>query len=100
MKNLNIARFASDDELAREVATRWLEICKPGSSQPVRSVALSGGRIARKFFAATVSQAQAKKISLEAIHFFWADERCVPPAHPESNFKMAQEGLFSPLKIP
>lgn len=34
------------------------------------------------------------------VHFFWADERCVPPTDPESNFKLANELLFVPLKIP
>jgi len=34
------------------------------------------------------------------VHFYWADERCVPPDDPESNFKLADELLFRPLKIP
>ena len=34
------------------------------------------------------------------VHFFWADERCVPPDDPESNFKLARELLFAPLGIP
>jgi 6-phosphogluconolactonase len=70
-------------------------------------VALSGGRIAQKFFAATVERAKTRKIgdggtpSLPInVHFFWADERCVPPTDPESNFKLANELLFAPLKIP
>jgi 6-phosphogluconolactonase len=33
------------------------------------------------------------------VEFFWADERCVPPTDPESNFKMANELLFAPLNI-
>ena len=62
-------------------------------------VALSGGRIAQKFFAATAGQAAARKISFADVHFFWADERCVPPTDPESNFKMANEWLLTPLNI-
>jgi 6-phosphogluconolactonase len=34
------------------------------------------------------------------VHFFWADERCEPPTDPDSNFKLASELLFAPLKIP
>jgi 6-phosphogluconolactonase len=63
-------------------------------------VALSGGRITQKFFTATVEQAKTLAISFERVHFFWADERCVPPTDPESNFKLANELLFAPLKIP
>jgi len=67
---------------------------------------LSGGRIAQIFFAAVVEQARARKTgngdtpSLPSnVHFFWADERCVPPDDAESNFKLANELLFLPLKI-
>ena len=43
--------------------------------------------------------AKARKVSLASVHFFWADERCVPPTDPESNFALANEHLFQPLKI-
>ena len=33
------------------------------------------------------------------VHFFWADERCVPPDDAESNFAIARKFLFAPLKI-
>jgi 6-phosphogluconolactonase len=37
---------------------------------------------------------------MDNVHFFWADERCVPPDHPESNFRTARELLLEPLAIP
>jgi 6-phosphogluconolactonase len=33
------------------------------------------------------------------VHFFWADERCLPPDNAENNFKTANELLFAPLGI-
>ena len=39
-------------------------------------------------------------IAWDAIHFFWGDERCVPPEHEDSNFRMAQQTLLEPLAIP
>ncbi len=33
-------------------------------------------------------------------HFFFGDERAVPPDHPESNYQMAKECLLTPLGIP
>ncbi len=33
------------------------------------------------------------------VHFFWGDERHVPPDHEESNFRMARETLLEPLGI-
>jgi 6-phosphogluconolactonase len=108
MNNFELISFASADELARAAAGAWLdEIETTNCVSKTHCVALSGGRITQKFFAATVEQAGLRKIgdggtpSLPAnVHFFWADERCVPPTDPESNFKLASELLFAPLKIP
>ena len=107
MKKVELISFATADELARTVAGHWLdEIEAANRAGKTHCVALSGGRIARKFFEAVVEQAKARKIgdggtpSLPAnVHFFWADERCVPPDNPESNFHLAEELMFRPLKI-
>lgn len=108
MKQFELVSFATADELARTVANAWLGgIEKARKAGKPYSVALSGGRITQKFFAAVVAQAKSKRIgdgdtpSLpNTVHFFWADERCVPSDDPESNFKLADELLFSPLKVP
>lgn len=100
MANFELRSFASADDLARAAASAWLdEIESAARAGRTFCVALSGGRIAQKFFAATVAQAQARKVSFDGVHFFWADERCVPADDPESNFKLAADLLFAPLKI-
>ncbi|MCH7622630.1 MAG: 6-phosphogluconolactonase, partial [Nitrospinae bacterium] len=38
-------------------------------------------------------------IPWNCIHFFWGDERCVPPDHEDSNYRMARETLLDPLNI-
>ena len=108
MNHFDLIPFASAHELARATAGAWLdEIESANHAGKTHCVALSGGRIMRNFFAATVEQAGLRRIgdggapSLPAnVHFFWADERCVPTADPESNFKLASELLFAPLNIP
>ncbi len=101
MKKFELLSFATANELARTVASAWLdEIESANRAGRPHCVALSGGRITQKFFASTVEEAKARKISFERVHFFWADERCVLPDDPESNFKMANELLFVPLEIP
>jgi len=98
--NFELHTFPGADELAAAVAHAWLnEIESASRAGKTHCVALSGGRITQKFFIATVAQAAARKTSFTHVHFFWADERCVPPNDPESNFKMAQELLFAPLNI-
>ena len=61
--------------------------------------AFSGGRIAKTFFVEIAAAAAKSGVSLGNVEFFWADERCVPPADSESNFRLAQENLFGPLRI-
>jgi len=108
VKDFELISFANADELASRAAGAWLdEIVAANGAGKMHCVALSGGRITQKFFAATVEEARLRKIgdggtpSLPAnVHFFWADERCVPPDDPESNFKLANDLLFAPLKIP
>jgi 6-phosphogluconolactonase len=34
------------------------------------------------------------------MHFFWGDERHVPPEHADSNFRMANEALLSGAPVP
>jgi len=100
MKKFELISFATPDELARAVAGRWLdEIAAANREARPHCVALSGGRITENFFAATSELARARKISFGRAHFFWADERCVPPTDAESNFRMANELLFRPLGI-
>lgn len=99
--NHELIRFASPDELASDAAKAWLDAIEFANRMgAAHDVALSGGRITQKFLASVVEQTKARKISLSRVNFFWADERCVPPSDPESNFKTANDLLFAPLKIP
>jgi len=100
-QNFELLSFATAGKLAQAVASAWLdEIAAANRAGKTHCVALSGGRIAQKFFAAVAEQAKARGVSFGRVHFFWADERCVPPDDAESNFKLANELLFLPLKIP
>ncbi|HEU6449116.1 MAG TPA: 6-phosphogluconolactonase [Verrucomicrobiae bacterium] len=100
MANIELIQFSGADELAKTVAEKWLdEIESAKRAGKTHHVALSGGRIAQKFFAETVAQNEKRKISFERVHFFWADERCVPPDDSESNFRTANELLFQPLNV-
>ncbi len=96
MNNFELKNFASDVELAEQAAAHWLEQVR---KKPAQTVAISGGTISRLFFQKIAERALAEKIFLSDVHFFWADERCVPPTDPESNFALANENLFSSLNI-
>ena len=96
---LELLSFVTADELARAAASAWLDAIESANRAKLHRVALSGGRITQKFFTSTVEQNKTRAVSFANVHFFWADERCVPPTHPDSNFKMAHELLFAPLHI-
>ena len=96
---LLLERFRSPEELAGAAAHQWLhELASLAVGDYY--AAISGGRIARQFLADVANGARDCETSLARVHFFWADERCVPPDHPESNFRLAQEQLFRPASIP
>lgn len=65
--------------------------------KPDLTIALSGGSTPRAIFDVLVKD-YAKSIDWTKIRFFWGDERCVAPEHPESNFGMTREHLFDHVK--
>ena len=96
----DLQTFADSDALAAAAAALWsTEVRKRTSEQDAVTVALSGGRIAQKLFTAMVRLATAQPAALDPVHFFWADERCVLPYSPASNYFTAMEWLFRPLGV-
>ena len=63
------------------------------------TMALSGGTTPRLLFSVLGDQF-ASSADWRKVHFFWVDERCVPPENPESNFGMTNEVFLSKIKIP
>lgn len=59
-------------------------------------VALSGGSTPVPFFRqlATVMDDPSCYTVWSRVHFFWVDERCVPPDHADSNYRSVREHLF------
>ena len=62
-------------------------------------IALSGGSTPAVLFRLWAEEYR-DKIDWEKIHFFWGDERCVPPDDEESNFKMAEDLFLSAVGVP
>ncbi len=76
-------------------------LCQFLLNEPIKksySVALPGGNTPKVVFE---SIATNNKISMpwNKFHFFWGDERCVGPDHPDSNYLMAYNSLLKPLNI-
>jgi 6-phosphogluconolactonase len=89
------------DELNRKAAEQFLGLAANAIEQSGRfAVALSGGSTPKAFYSLLASPEYRERVGWSRVHLFWGDERCVPPDHPESNFRMVQESLLSKVKIP
>jgi 6-phosphogluconolactonase len=62
-----------------------------------KSVALAGGTTPRNLYGLLAGRSG---IAWNKIHFFWSDERHVPPDHDDSNYGMAHEALLSKVPVP
>jgi 6-phosphogluconolactonase len=100
MGTIDLRRFGGPQPLAETAANDCLSaISQPTPDAAPFLLALSGGRIAKAFCAALAERARSHGLG-DAVHFFWSDERCVPPENPESNFLLANEVLLRPLSVP
>lgn len=101
MSEREIKVFESVEELNEFAAERFVELSREAiRERGVFTVALSGGSTPKKLNALLTSDAYRSKIEWSKIHFFFGDERNVLPDSDESNYRMANETLFSKLQIP
>ena len=83
-----------------EVAKRFSEyLVKITNSKEEVHIALSGGSTPKIVFDMLAAE-YGTDINWDIVHFYWGDERCVPPTHEESNYKMTLVHLFEKISIP
>src|SRR3989449_3748140 len=63
-------------------------------------VALSGGSTPRDTYLRLGTAALVSKVMWSRVQVLWGDERCVPPQHVESNYRMARETLLDRVPVP
>lgn len=83
--------FADPEELALGAAEYFV-------ARKPETVALSGGSTPKLMFQILAEQFR-EQVAWDRIHFFWSDERHVPPDHPDSNYRMANEALLSRVPV-
>lgn len=100
---IDLRVFPDGAELARAAAEEFARRASEAIRSRARfSVALSGGSTPRDLFTLLADPMEPfrDRIEWRAVHFFWSDERHVPPDHHESNYRMARETLLDAVPVP
>ena len=87
----------SPKKVAKAAAKAFIRMIQK-SGQHRFDIALSGGSTPQKLFR-RIAEKYKDTIDWNRIHFWWGDERCVPPGSIESNYRMAYETLISQLPV-
>ncbi|MBN2010954.1 6-phosphogluconolactonase [candidate division KSB1 bacterium] len=93
---LNISQ--TTDEVIAQLVSEFETWIVNGA--PPLTMALSGGSTPKQFFHALALSPTATTLPWRKLHLFWGDERCVPPDHPDSNYRMTKQYLLDNITIP
>lgn len=96
-----------------KIASDRREVCRIAADEVLNSarqavqsngrctMALSGGSTPKDLYALlAVDEKWRAEFPWKSTHFFWGDERHVPPDHEESNYRMANEVMLSKTAVP
>lgn len=97
----DIRIYSTMAELARAAAERIVTAAENAiSARGTFSLVLSGGRTPLPLYDLLASPDYLSRIDWDRAHIFFADERCVPPDHHESNFHTVQHALLQFAPVP
>lgn len=89
------------DDISRRGADFFLEFASTAMDASGRfAVALAGGSTPRQLYSVLASEVYRPRVDWERVHFFWGDERCVPPDDPRSNYRMFREAFLEEVQVP
>ncbi len=95
---MKLVRFDAREALFAHAVERFVRIGAEAIRERGRFlVALSGGKTPRPLYERLATSAE---LDWAAVDVFWADERCVPPTDPRSNYRSAREALLDRVPIP
>lgn len=93
--------YPDPDHLARGICDQFVTLARQVLDKAGHfTVALAGGSTPRAAYALLATDEYATRLDWPRIHIFWGDERCVPPDHPDSNYRMARQVLLDRVPLP
>lgn len=94
-------KFNNEEALARAAADLFIQLAQQAIYTRGRfNAALSGGSTPLRMYQILTESDYERASDWSKVFIFWSDERCVPPAHPNSNYRMAQENFLDHSPIP
>jgi 6-phosphogluconolactonase len=103
LPNAEVRVLPDATTLARAAADAFLHVARESIAASGRfTVALSGGSTPKAIFKLLAHDhaTGANLLPWDQVQIFFGDERHVPPDHPDSNHRMANETLLSQVPIP
>jgi 6-phosphogluconolactonase len=92
--------FSTISDMSLTAAELFSELINQASSkQHSVHIALSGGSTPVALFQLLAQTPYKEAIPWHKLHFYWADERCVPPEDAESNYGQAWQNLLSKVPV-
>lgn len=92
---MNKKVFDTPQEVAKAFAEHFADLI---NNQKQLTVALSGGSTPKILF--DLLAERHADLDWTKVHFYWGDERCVPPDDSDSNYKMTVDHLLSKIDMP
>lgn len=94
-----VERIRVAEQLIPEMAVRILTnaLAEGIASRGAASLCLAGGGTPRATYQAL---ARASDVDWPRVSIYFGDERCVPPDHADSNYRLAREALLDHVPIP
>jgi len=93
--------FPNPAALADAAARYFITRIPEPEQKAVARIAISGGTTPKAMFRNLGSEAYEKYANRwPNLQLFWVDERCVPPDHPDSNYRMTEEALLAWVPLP
>lgn len=96
----HLRRFPTSGALYDGAAAMIVALLQAAIAERGRAaLALAGGSTPRGVYERLAAPPLAGELDWSRIFVYFGDERCVPPNHPSSNFRMANEALLSRVPL-
>ena len=92
---------ASADQITKIAADAFAEaVAAAVQARGIARVAISGGSTPQAVFELLATGPYTSRIPWQQLQLFWVDERCVPPTHEESNYRMTRAAMLDKVPLP